>query len=537
MVRTRVPATEYVALIFPALLCLGLCCYQLSLPHLLFGADGYDGGVYLGASIRLLQGLLPYRDFAIVYPPGSVLLFTPVAALGRIFGTRDAMAIARCTCMVIASLNVLLVSLLARPFGRVAMFAAGLALACWPYAYSAEQMELEPFVACFCLLGALCAFDGGVPASARRLLFAGVAFGFAGTIREWAIVPVIAVLACLIGRWKDRVRPFLLGTLLGFAVPTLPFFLLAPHAFLHDVLVTPLSEVPYAGFGAVSIALRLGITTGVAALPGLSGATGVQIGVAIGAVALVLALYFSHLRKISPLEWFILIAAMLSVATILFPKKFWPYFAYFPVVFLALLLGACAGRVTSLAEEISRRRPRFVLRTLSPRMLVAIVALVFAGAFTDKSVAYADLALRPGVDPGKQIAAAIPRGACALSDVAILLISSNRLDDTGARCPALVDSVGFWWTQDPADPPPYPGPSFPPSLVGAWRTWLEHSDYFVEAFPPTGYIPWTSSLRAWFEANYRVVSKDRFAIVYERVAHESSRPRARLADPAHARSK
>ncbi len=59
---------------------LAILSYQLGLPNVLFGlhgynGDGYDDGVYLGAAIRFVNGVLPYRDFALLHPPGIVLLF------------------------------------------------------------------------------------------------------------------------------------------------------------------------------------------------------------------------------------------------------------------------------------------------------------------------------------------------------------------------------------------------------------------------------------------------------------------------------
>ena len=49
----------------------------------------------LGTAIRLVHGVLPYRDYAFVHPPGIALLMTPAALVGRFVGTHDAMAVAR----------------------------------------------------------------------------------------------------------------------------------------------------------------------------------------------------------------------------------------------------------------------------------------------------------------------------------------------------------------------------------------------------------------------------------------------------------
>ena len=53
-------------------------------------------------------------------------------------------------------------------------------------------MLVEPWLVLFCLLGALALFDGNrLTSSRKRLLWGGIAFGFAGCIEVWAIFPVI----------------------------------------------------------------------------------------------------------------------------------------------------------------------------------------------------------------------------------------------------------------------------------------------------------------------------------------------------------
>ena len=69
--------------------------YLLTRLRYLTGITEYDDGVYLGGAIRLLQGSLPYHDFAFVQPPGILLLMTPVAAVAQIFTTVKALALAR----------------------------------------------------------------------------------------------------------------------------------------------------------------------------------------------------------------------------------------------------------------------------------------------------------------------------------------------------------------------------------------------------------------------------------------------------------
>lgn len=509
----------------PGVVALAFGLYVLLQPNVLFGVNGNDAGVFFGASIRLVQGFLPYRDFALVYPPGSVLLLAPVAALSRVLGTRDGIAIARCVCILVVCVNPALAALTLRSRGRVAMFAAGLALACWPFAVEAEQLELEPFVVCLCLLGVLAAFKYGAPAGGRRLFVAGLAFGFAGTIREWAVVPAIAVLICLIAKRRGGLWPYVLGAGLGFVVPTLPFFVLAPRAFVHDVFVTPLSEVPYAGFGSVSTAHRLGVITGVAAFPSLRTATGIAIAVAVGACVVALVIYVSQYRTISPVEWCIFVSAFLSVGAMLAPRKFWGYFAYFSAAFLALLVGVCVGRLNQLVSAFRKRvhaRQRATLLAIVP-----VVVTVAAGSFGYEGVKLSHSYDSTALDPGGHIAFAVPKGECVVFDEAILAISANRFDGGGTSCPSVVDPVGFWWTEDPTHPPPYAGPSFPRDLIGSWRAWLGRSIYLVEIAPRSSYIPWAKPLSTWFNSNYRVVSVSAGAWIY---VHVSSTPSAHLAN-------
>jgi hypothetical protein len=167
---------------------LALAAYQLSLTSVLFGFHSsptlgieYDDGVYLGAAVRFVHGVLPYRDFDFIQPPGIVWLMSPVALLGRLTGTHDAMALARCITVLIEGVNAALIAVVVRRRGPIAMIVAGLIFATFPLASTADHtVTLEPYLVCFCLIGAALLFPKSGPAGPRRLLVAGLAFGFAG---------------------------------------------------------------------------------------------------------------------------------------------------------------------------------------------------------------------------------------------------------------------------------------------------------------------------------------------------------------------
>jgi hypothetical protein len=54
-----------------AVLALALRPFPLSRPGHLSGFTQYDDGVYFGNAVRLVQGAIAYRDFAMVQPPGG----------------------------------------------------------------------------------------------------------------------------------------------------------------------------------------------------------------------------------------------------------------------------------------------------------------------------------------------------------------------------------------------------------------------------------------------------------------------------------
>ncbi|TME77525.1 MAG: phospholipid carrier-dependent glycosyltransferase [Chloroflexi bacterium] len=239
-----------------SLIAMTLSVYQLTRPGMLFGLTEYDDGVYFGSAIRLVNGALPYRDFVLVHPPGFELLASPVALVSRASGTRDAMAVVRLCMPLVAALNVLLVGALIRHRGRLPTLVGAGMMAIFPAEVGATHTALlEPVLDLFCLLGALLVFHGEMLGGRRQLLLGGVAMGFAGTVKVWAVIPVLVIaVLCLPQVWR-RLAPFISGVAIGFAVPTLPFVIAAPGSFYRDVVTTQLARV--AGSGRIPFTIRL----------------------------------------------------------------------------------------------------------------------------------------------------------------------------------------------------------------------------------------------------------------------------------------
>jgi hypothetical protein len=92
---------------------------------------GYDEGVYFAASSSFASGLLPYRDFLLVHPPGSVVLLSPFALLGKATSEPTGWMVARLGVMLLGATNAVLIYVIARRVSLVAGIVAGGLYALW----------------------------------------------------------------------------------------------------------------------------------------------------------------------------------------------------------------------------------------------------------------------------------------------------------------------------------------------------------------------------------------------------------------------
>jgi hypothetical protein len=512
------------------LVSLGISSYQLSLPHVLLGVHGYSGtgyddGVYLGAAIRLLHGVFPYRDFDFLHPPGIAVLMGPVAALEHLVGARHALAIARCVTVVVAGLNAALAAVVVRHRGPSAMIVAGLALACFPLAVAADHsLMLEPYLVFFCLLGVVGLFRRGELARSRQVFLAGLAFGFAGAIKVWAILPVVAALVFCLPRFKKAVRPLVVGLVVGFGVPSLLFLALAPHAFLHDVVVSQLGRGT-GGVDALSVAQRLVMITGLSGLPNVNATTTLGVGVSLGIAGLAIVVYGLGFRRLHRLDWFIVTAVAVVTAGMFLSPEFYDHYAYFPAAFVAMLLGVCASGIVDGGRWVAARLkgPRNKALAVGASFVPVAAFAVAAGLVIPQEASYARDYVSTSNDPGALVAATIPEGACVVFDESVIAINSDRFNPAGPGCPANVDPFGMWIARDNGQPPPGTAP-FPVAFVNDWRSWLQRADYVVLSVPRSDYIPWTGDLVTWFNKNYVLVSSQPHTYVYNHVTRVSSGP-------------
>ena len=135
---------------------------------------------------------------------------------------------------------------------------------------------------------------------------------------------------------------------------------------------------------------------------------------------------------------------------------------------------------------------------VAPALRGRVVAVGVGSAITVVSEhRYEVYTMRIFGDPGARVTAALPKGACAVSDAEGLLIAGNRALSSRSDCPVVVDSTGTWISFVPAHPPAARSVEVSdPALVAYWANVFRHVDYIVLSSGIAFRIPWTPALRA-----------------------------------------
>lgn len=492
--------------LLPVLVTVGLCVYQLTRPHVLFGVYDYDDGVYFGAALRMVDGHLPYASFTFLQPPGIVVVLAPIAALARLIGEDNGLAVARAVTALVAVANVALLARLAR--NSAAAVAGGAVLALFPLAVSADNtVLLEPFTVLFCLLAALIAFRAD-STSTGRLFAGGVVAGLAVSVKLSALVVAFAfVVAASLHRPRRRqATTAAAGVIIGAAAVAVPFLASSPAAFIHDVVVTQWSRSS-SGAAAIGFAGRLEALTGASGLPILGGNEAAAWAIAAAGVTVVAAGYIAGRARLGRLDVFAVIAWATSVMAVFSTAQFFPYYSYLPAALFGAVV-ACAVRHLATRAALKGRPRAF-------RQLVALLALALAVGVLIEDGRYAGefLAASSPRSPQVLIDAAVPAGACVIGDEPSLQIAADRFASSSARCPFVVDSYGTWLAASPSAPPGS-GQVPPRMLVEEWRRWFAAADFVLLNAQQSSYLPWTPALSTYFEHRYVLIASAPHTYLY-----------------------
>jgi len=486
---TAAPRRTSAVISLAAVLAAAVTLYQLSRPGSLFGTSA-DVAVYLGGSVRLVHGVLPYRDFVFVQPPGFVLLATPFAFLSELTGTRDALAVLRLCTPLLAAASVVLVGRLVRHRGVAATLIACGVMALFPaQLYALHSVLLEPVLEFFCLVGAVVVFEGDSMSGPRRTLVAGVAFGFAGTIKVSAILPVLVVAALCLPEVRRRLLPFAGGVIAGFAIPTLPFLIASPGAFIRDVVATQLGRIP--STARVPLPVRLGDLTGASSF-----ASGDAVAIAVAAVlaGLVVGALVASRRWPTRLEWFALDSTVLISVAQLLPAQYYPHYAALVTPFLGVLLGLW----------VAATRNAGVTRLAAPALAVAVVVALLVN-----QVSHLNTETSPDVVAA--IDSVIPEGGCVTSDAPRNLVTTNRFVSSRPGCTNMTDPNGTALALGNTA-----------EAAAVWRSAFAHVDYVIVEAPVTTW-PIDPVATAYVADNFRLVRSSGL-LIYVRRGVAAGRP-------------
>jgi alpha-1,2-mannosyltransferase len=496
-----------VTMILATTLAFGLRVFILTRPGMLTGITEYDDGVYLGGAIRLTEGILPYRGYAFVQPPGILVLMTPAAVIARLSTPAAALGVVRVLTVCASTACVPLAGNLMRYRGVVGTAVTCGFLAVYPDdVWTAHTLLLEPWMNLFCLIGVNAAFSHGRLAGPWRLAWAGVALGFAISVKYWAAVPAAVLLAtCLIARREHRpwrTRACLAGLVIGFAITVAPFALSAPVTFFRSTVLYQASRVG----SYIPMYLRLAHLTGLVdvfdthghfslagaghslALGMPSPTAGAAVGVipfaVIGALVAAIGIGYSvHWRRPSQLEWFALVVTVLAASAILSYSAFFYHYPVFVAPWLAITLGGAAACLTD----------RVIIRR--------IIVVLAAAASLAVAAAGVHVLMRVHVGDGSQVGDVIPPGSCVVTDQVSNLISVDRFDNPPG-CPEVIDSLATTLMLGHGVSI-QAGAGGRPAVVNGWQSILGRARYVLLSPESANRIPTNS---AWFRQNFTPVS-------------------------------
>ena len=416
----------------------------------LWGVIGYDDGVYFASAVAMAEGVLPYRDFLLVHPPGEPVVLLPFAFLGGWIGDDAAFSVARLATMATGAVSCVLAALICGRSSRLAGFAAALVYATWRAATLGDRTTDLHAPQTVLLFSALLVLGQPGRVRPRRALLVGILIGLATSVQLWqgltALVLLwwIAVRAPRAGRpltdgWRSAAA-YMAGATGAFAVVCAPFLFAAPW---NAVRYTVFDQVgrPNTGIGLPERIAAIVASPAPDQLP-------------------------AALRLLAPAPWMVAAAALLGAAIVIvtgyrYPRaRLWAVLACVQALLIlitpsffgdyATFLAPAASLVigTGLAAIVSpllRRRPRIPVG----RSLVRVLAISTAVFVLLGQVAYA-LTSRAGDRVATAALAATVEGArCVSSDSPSLLILTGALR-RGLRsgCPVVVDPTGVRYDTD-----------------------------------------------------------------------------------------
>ena len=393
----------------------------------------YDDGVYFAASLNVVHGIIPYKDFVFVQPPLITVWLAPLSILAHFTGTRWAFQAARLFTDLVMILDICLVAFLLRKRSTIRMLlGVGTMAFSSNIFWASRTILIEPYLIALCLAALVAMTENeAITSSARRMWIAGILFGLAGATKIWAIFPMLVALA-IIWKIQPRQRTRLVGgTAIGFFASVVPFAVLAPLAFLKEVVITQMLRAPN-GLGLFQRLLDL---TGIPNLYYLKYINTFLADSVLIAIYLLIAILILNSLRTWKLYTGTHLELLSTASTALVGLSFVLAHSYFKNY---------GGFITPyLAISLTTITYPFKPSTSSKKLLsIGIITFVlFTFAWQDFQ-----LAISPGVaainQVNSQTESALGTGGCLWAADPALAILANRYTGDQANCPHTVDWGG-----------------------------------------------------------------------------------------------
>jgi hypothetical protein len=317
------------------------------------GYLGYDDGVYFASAVAFVHGVMPYRDFLLLHPPGIIVLLSPFALLGAATDESTGFAVARVAFMLLGALNASLVMLVAGKYGRRSALFAGALYAIWYSAIRVERTTLLLAPETTLLLISALVLSWKRPLRTRWAAVGGATLGLSVAIQLWQAIPLLIVVGSVAlasrdapGGWRRPVFALVAGAAAAFTAVCLPSFLMAPSEFVRFVLLDQLAR-PDSG---VSIMQRL---RDIESFP-LSGTRFLINAVVLGLAALGAAAVVGVAARVPAARmWCVLM--VVQTAYLLAAPVFLSHYRGWVAPAAAIVLGTAAATVLGALDRHRRR--------------------------------------------------------------------------------------------------------------------------------------------------------------------------------------
>jgi alpha-1,2-mannosyltransferase len=394
----------------------------------LAGIGNYDDGVYYAAGTALAHGLLPYRDFVFLHPPGAVLATWPFGLVAGLAGDPAGLTAARLTWMLLGAINCVLVGRIVWSMG---MLPAALAASYYAFSGAAVYTEwttqlVAPAQTCVLLAILLLARGGqGERSITVPVVAAGALLGASATFKIWGVAAVVAALIWLLVRRQWRSSLLLTAGAAGAVTAIcLPFFLAAPGRMWLMVVEAQLGRPPARVPPATRLAGIIGLNLEEPRITTFG--LGLVLALALVVALLVAAAWIPEARL--PLT----LTAVLSAVLLTGPSWFlhYPGFVAGP---LAVSLGFGAAQVIRSVSSVPGRSWLGLLAS------AALAVPVVASAIRQRDLAFGT------AFPGGRFAAQVAGvDGCVTADDLTVLAGMNVLSrNLDRRCRFVADFSGY----------------------------------------------------------------------------------------------